>query len=268
LLPLEELDGSENMAVDEAVLRETILRGGPPTLRLYQWRRPVVTIGYGQDIDSDVNRPFCLEHDIDIVRRPTGGKAVYHEADLTYAVVAAQSWPPFTTDVVTTYRVIADCLIGGLEKIGIRAGLAERRHPSRTDPLKSCCFAVPFRNELLVHGAKICGSAQLRAHDCFLQHGSILIDFDPSMTMRVLSKNSPDEHEWIDYLNRAVTSVRRQEGRFAGEEILARCIRESFEERMEIRLRPGALTPTEESLKQELLEGKYRTERWNREGRL
>lgn len=106
LLPLEALEGRENMAVDEAVFRETVLTGGPPTLRLYQWRRPVVTIGYGQDIDRDVNRLFCRERNIDIVRRPTGGKAVYHDADLTYALVAPHSRPPFTADVVTTYRVI------------------------------------------------------------------------------------------------------------------------------------------------------------------
>lgn len=267
LLPLGALDGCENMAVDEAVFREAILTGGPPTLRLYTWRSPVVTIGYGQDIDRDVNRMFCREQNIPIVRRPTGGKAVYHDADLTYALVAPQSWPPFTADVVTTYRVIADCLIGGLEKIGITAHLAERQHSSHNEPLRSCCFAVPFRNELLVHGAKICGSAQLRAQGCFLQHGSILIDFDPSMTMRVLSKSTTDEREWIDYLDRAVTSVRQQRGAFPGEEALARCIRESFEERLGVRLQEGELTPTEGALRQALLEGKYRTERWNQEGR-
>lgn len=268
LLPLEALDGCENMAVDEAVFREAILAGGPPTLRLYTWRHPVVTIGYGQDVDRDVNRLFCRAQNIDIVRRPTGGKAVYHDTDLTYALVAHQSWAPFTADVVTTYRVIADCLIGGLEKIGIRAHLAERHHSSHKESLRSCCFAVPFRNELLVHEAKICGSAQLRAQGCFLQHGSILIDFDPSMTMQVLSTSSADEREWIDYLDRAVTSVRQQVGAFEGAEALARCIRESFEERMGVRLQEGKLTPAEGALKQTLLEGKYRAERWNREGRL
>ncbi|MDD5475735.1 MAG: lipoate--protein ligase family protein [Syntrophales bacterium] len=267
LLPFERLDGYENMAVDEAVFRESVLSGGPPTLRFYLWKRPVVTIGYGQDVVAEVNLEFCGERNIDIIRRPTGGKAVYHDAELTYSVVASQARPPFKEDIVTTYRAIAACLILGLDRLGIAAELAERGLPDVKDSLEGCCFAVPYRNELLVEGAKICGSAQARSRGHFLQHGSILIDFDALTTSRVMTHTKSDEKDRVRYLERAVTCVRKHAKREFNEETLAHVIGEGFEEEMNMKLQEEELTLNEQTLKKKLLSGKYLTQKWNLEGR-
>jgi len=262
------LGGFENMALDEALFRMTHNRGKRPTLRLFGWECPTLTIGHFQDPKREVNREFCESHGISVVRRPTGGKAVYHSTDLTYSISACQG-PPFSADILTTYEVISKCLVRGLEKVGIKAGVVEEgRRNLRAGVQGGSCFATPFRNELLVRGAKICGSAQLRSHGRFLQHGSILMDFDPVITARITVGPGGDMVQWVRLLSESVTSVNREVPMALDAEALAPFICEGFEEALGIRLESDEPTPREEAEKNRLLNEKYRNPRWNDEGRL
>jgi lipoate-protein ligase A len=266
ILPFGKAGAAENMAVDEAVFRENIRKKAPPTLRFYGWRTPALSIGYFQDYEKEVDREACRKFGVDIIRRPTGGKAVLHEQELTYAVIAGADSALFPPDILKTYRVISGCIAEGLAGVGIRAEMkAEGRH-SPDGRLRSACFSFPSRYELLVGGRKICGSAQMRSHGVFLQHGALLMAFDPLRTCAVMLPHRDMEKE-ADLLRNAVTSVGEQVGPAVGEEILCRALGEGFERVLDIRLREGSLTPEEEGLKDELITKKYGSESWNREGR-
>ncbi len=266
ILPFGKAGAVENMAVDEAVFRENIRQKALPTLRFYGWRNPALSIGYFQDYAKEVDREACRKFGVEIIRRPTGGKAVLHEQELTYAVIADADSDLFSPDILKTYRVISGCIAEGLAKVGIPAEMkADERH-SPDGTLRAACFSVPSRYELLVGGRKICGSAQMRSHGVFLQHGSLLMAFDPLRTCAVMLPHRNMDQD-ADLLRNAVTSVGEQAGPAVGEETLCRALREGFERLLGIRLREGSLTPTEEALKEELMLKKYGSEDWNREGR-
>ena len=118
--------------------------------------------------------------------RLSGGKAVFHCDEVTYSVIACDNEELFPPDILGTYKIISNCIACGLACLGIEAALAETGRNLRDTDFKACCFSMPSRNELLVSGRKICGSAQMRSGGGFLQHGSILMNFDPVQTASFL----------------------------------------------------------------------------------
>ena len=266
ILPFERAAAAENMAIDEAVFRKNIRGESPPTLRFYGWRSPALSIGYFQDYRKEVDDEACRKFGVEVVRRPTGGKAVLHERELTYAVVAGADTGLFPPDILKTYLVIGRCLAEGLAGVGIRAEMKEDGRRPPDGALQSACFSFPSRYELLVGDRKICGSAQMRSQGAFLQHGSLLTAFDPLRTCEIMLPHRRLEKE-ADRLRNAVTSVGEQAGPALDEESLRRAIREGFERTLGIRLRDGMLTPGEQALRDELVEKKYGREEWNREGK-
>ena len=266
ILPFERAAAAKNMAIDEAVFRKNIRGESPPTLRFYGWRSPALSIGYFQDYRKEVDDEACRKFGVEVVRRPTGGKAVLHERELTYAVVAGADTGLFPPDILKTYLVIGRCLAEGLAGVGIRAEMKEDGRRPPDGALPSACFSFPSRYELLVGDRKICGSAQMRSQGAFLQHGSLLTAFDPLRTCEVMLPHRRLEEE-ADRLRNAVTSVGEQAGPALDEEGLRRALREGFERTLGIRLRDGMLTPGEQALRDELVEKKYGREEWNREGK-
>ena len=266
ILPFERAAAVENMAIDEAVFRKNIRGESPPTLRFYGWRSPALSIGYFQDYRKEVDDEACRKFGVEVVRRPTGGKAVLHERELTYAVVAGTDTGLFPPDILKTYLLIGRCLAEGLAGVGIRAEMKEDGRRPPDGALPSACFSFPSRYELLVGDRKICGSAQMRSQGAFLQHGSLLTAFDPLRTCEVMLPHRRLEKE-ADRLRNAVTSVGEQAGPALDEESLRRAIREGFERTLGIRFREGMLTPGEQALRDELVEKKYGREEWNREGK-
>ena len=266
ILPFERAAAAKNMAIDEAVFRKNIRGESPPTLRFYGWRSPALSIGYFQDYRKEVDDEACRKFGVEVVRRPTGGKAVLHERELTYAVVAGADTDFFPPDILKTYLVIGRCLAEGLAGVGIRAEMKEDGRRPPDGALPSACFSFPSRYELLVGGRKICGSAQMRSQGAFLQHGSLLTAFDPLRTCEVMLPHRRLEKE-ADRLRNAVTSVGEQAGPALDEEGLRRALREGFERTLGIRFREGMLTPGEQALRDELVEKKYGREEWNREGK-
>ena len=266
ILPFERAAAAKNMAIDEAVFRKNIRGESPPTLRFYGWRSPALSIGYFQDYRKEVDDKACRKFGVEVVRRPTGGKAVLHERELTYAVVAGSDTDFFPPDILKTYLVIGRCLAEGLAGVGIRAEMKEDGRRPPDGALPSACFSFPSRYELLVGDRKICGSAQMRSQGAFLQHGSLLTAFDPLRTCEVMLPHRRLEKE-ADRLRNAVTSVGEQAGPALDEEGLRRALREGFERTLGIRFREGMLTPGEQALRDELVEKKYGREEWNREGK-
>ncbi len=266
-IPFDRFSAFENMATDEAILKVSQERRIPPTLRFYGWKEPAVSIGYFQNPRCEIQCDFCRDSGIAIVRRPTGGKAVFHDGDLTYSFVAHESNPRFSSGIMENYGTISRCIAGGLAQAGIAATLVEEGRGTVSGSPDSFCFSLPLRNELLVGGKKICGSAQLRSRSAFLQHGSILLGFDPEMTARIMWKSEENLRGDVAKLEDSVTCVTEHAEGEIGTDLLCRYIRESFEETMKVRLLEAGLTPREEVLKERFLKEKYVKSEWNMEGK-
>jgi lipoyl(octanoyl) transferase len=155
--------GEYNMAMDKALLEE-VVRGGGACLRLYRWDPPTLSLGR--------NQPNTF-YDLPTVRRPTGGQAVWHEHELTYAVVAPIA---LFGSLRKAYCEIHTRLARALHALGVGAVLAPAHPPIRPSAHPTSCFASSVGGEILVQGRKLVGSAQVRRGDAFLQHGSILLD--------------------------------------------------------------------------------------------
>jgi lipoate-protein ligase A len=189
------------MARDEARLAATE-RGAPQALRLYSWKRPTLSLGAHQSAsDSDLHA--CRRLEVDLVRRPTGGGAVLHHHEVTYAVTGRLGEAPFPRSVVAVYGVIAEALVGAMARLGVRA---EASRGASTGRAPASCFGAPSSRELIVQGRKLAGSAQLRRRGAFLQHGSILMNFDAALLGEVLpaSKEMPRPATLRELLGRPV----------------------------------------------------------------
>jgi lipoate-protein ligase A len=185
--------GAENMAADEALLRDAEEgREARPVLRLYGWSPPCLSLGYHQDPDLAADASFCRRNGIDVVRRPTGGLAVLHHDEVTYAVASPFDAEPFRgLDLNGTYSVLAGALAGGLESLGLPVLLSRRETralPTSTAP----CFQVPTANEILVHGRKVVGSAQRRGRRAFLQHGAVPLSLDYDLLLSATGRAGAD----------------------------------------------------------------------------
>ena len=153
------------MRIDESLLDE-VVQSGRAFLRLYRWDPPTLSIGRNQPLAEVASR------DVPVVRRPTGGQAVWHEHEVTYAVAAPIA---MFGSLRGAYREIHARLARALRSLGIDAMLAAA--PAvRPSGRPAACFAMPAGGEILVQGRKLVGSAQVRRGEAFLQHGSILLD--------------------------------------------------------------------------------------------
>lgn len=168
------------MALDETLL-EAAAAGAPPTLRLYAWTGPWLSLGYAQPFEATAARE-CRDAGVSVVRRITGGRAVLHGRDLTYAVTAHESELP--PGLEASYRVVSDALIAALAALGVEAERAARGPAIAPDGAFDC-FASAAHDEIAVAGRKLAGSAQRRAGGAVLQHGSIRIAEDPPDAARV-----------------------------------------------------------------------------------
>src|SRR5262245_62904771 len=170
-------DGSWNMAADELLLDEA--RGGRTALRLYRWSVPTWSLGRLQPWTGAVDPGFCRAHGVEIVRRPTGGRGVLHQEELTYAVAAPVRSGPFSGRAAAGRALIASCLARAVGSLGgavaVSGAAVERRSATPH------CFAGADEGELVTERGKLIGSAQRRLREAFLQHGSIPIRRDEGL---------------------------------------------------------------------------------------
>jgi lipoate-protein ligase A len=173
-------DGPTNMAADHAMVRG--LGGGEAFLRLYRWDPPTLSLGRNEPGLGRYDPEKARERGIGIVRRPTGGRAVLHGREVTYAVAA-----PIRAfgGLREAYRVINRALLNGLARLGVGVILAGEGDPPATREGRrldrGSCFLDPAPGEIVAEGRKLAGSAQVRIGDALLQHGSILLEDDQGL---------------------------------------------------------------------------------------
>ncbi len=229
-------DGAWNMAVDRAVL---IARGEdtvPPTLRLYSWRVPTVTLGRFQDV-SDVDMRFCREHGFDVVRRPTGGRGVLHDDEVTYSVVASVA-DGVPRGVSASYRVLCGALAEAYGRLGVPAGLTER---PRGEKAAGACYLHATHADLSLGAAKLSGSAQVWDHDVLLQHGSFVRSRDTAAESAVFMLGEDGSAR----LGVETATLEAAPGGAPSVEVITRAVCEAFENCLGIGLAPGSLTDAE-----------------------
>lgn len=184
-------DAAQTMAVDCAILEEAIAEvTTTPIVRFYEWADPSLSFGANRSLSEEVIRR-CERSGVQVVRRPTGGGAVFHHNDLTYSVVA-----PCTHGVLGTYQWVAGGLIQGFAHLGLRACVSS--HVGRATAM--ACFAQPTGADLEIGGRKICGSAQVRRGGWFLQHGSIPITDVRAITAGLLGLRGADDSTFMNEL--------------------------------------------------------------------
>ena len=171
------MDGVRNMAIDARLLDEVDGSESPRTVvRFYTWRNPTISLGRNQQIAKAVDEDYCRASGIDVVHRPTGGRAVLHDDELTYAVVSNDT-ARFGDTIYGNYKRVSEALCLGYNRLGVPAVLAPdtRKALPLADDADPPCFLSTSRYELMVDGRKIAGSAQRRVRRSFLQHGSMPI---------------------------------------------------------------------------------------------
>ncbi len=260
--------GAENMAVDEAILLAHAAGEAPPTLRFYRWDPPAVSVGYFQDYATDVDPAVCREEGVDIVRRPTGGRAVLHDKEVTYSVVVSTDRLPGA--VVETYRLIAEGLVRGLRDLGLEADLAperggrggagDRAEGGVAGVPDGACFEAPSSYEILAGGRKVVGSAQVRRDGVILQHGSIPLELDSALLARTLGLG-PRAAARIAAKAAGLGDVRPGGVPIYAE--VCRAVTRGIGESLEVEFAPGGLTPGETATAERLVREKYGRETWN-----
>ena len=242
ILPWTEQEGALQMGTDEA-MATAVGRGlVPPTLRFYGWKPSCVSIGYFQSLEREVDETRARDLGVDVVRRYTGGGAVFHEHEITYSLAAPVS--RFPGDVLTSYRQILRGLIVALEQIGIQAGFSGL-------------------NDLTVGGRKISGSAQTRRTGILLQHGTLLLRVDPPRMFSLLQV--PDEKirdKMIQAVSERVTSMEQVLGLIPPRDQMLAALSRGFSQALGIDLEEGSLCPEEHAQARELMATKYGSPSW------
>ncbi len=241
LLVTEPAPGAWNMAVDEAVARAVDSGESPPTLRFFRWQPPCLSLGFNQPY-TVADAGFCRLHGVDITRRPTGGRAVLHHHELTYSVAVPLGLAPLPRDLQGSYRLVCQGLVSGLRGLGVLAELSPAPsgliHPKSAAP----CFIQPAGGEIVVGGRKLVGSAMRRLGKVILQHGSLLLGWDPFLQAGALGLASDTS------LRTAVVTVGELLGEVPPWEVMVEHLVAGFSRTLEAELVPGALSPEEREL--------------------
>jgi len=252
----EPADGATNMAIDEALWRGRQAGAGLPTLRFFAWAPPTVSLGYGQAVGDDVDVVACRRLGVGLVRRPTGGSAIYHdgpERELTYSVAATAGDLGIGVDLLETYRWVGAALVRGLNALGARAAMVPVGPGDAPPP--AFCFARTGVCEIEVAGKKLVGSAQRRGRAAsFLQHGAVLLGVD-APRLRRLFPTTADPLASLTTLEEAL-------GRRPAFDEVADALASAFETEHGLALCPGALSEAERARVERLVADRYATEAW------
>ncbi len=251
---ISPLGGAVNMAIDVALL-ESVKTGGAPVLRLYRWSPACLSFGRNQPARGRYDAAAAAERGIDLVRRPTGGQAVLHDDELTYAVIApvAAIGKPRAA-----YAAINEALVVGLRRLGVEAKMAGPElaagagvpdGPGSDGPdWDAACFRWPERGEVVVGGAKLVGSAQRMESRTILQHGSILVGGSQAPAEELLIARGSESGR-AAYAGGGPgagwTTLEGELGERPGMDVLAEAVRAGFAEVLGATMEPSSLSPDE-----------------------
>jgi lipoate-protein ligase A len=255
-------DGAWNMATDEAILHAVADRVSPPTLRLYAWQPACLSLGYAQPI-TDVDQRRLAERGWDLVRRPTGGRAILHHAELTYAVIAPETHPLMQGGVLESYRRISQALLSALQQLAVPVEVKGSEATPEADRINPICFEVPSAYEITVQGRKILGSAQVRRRKTVLQHGSLPLSGGIDRICDVLHYQDENLRELARRkVQRKAATLEDLLGRDIPWVQAADAILHGFETALDLDLHKGDLTQKEETVIEKLLEDRYQNPVW------
>ena len=260
--------GAWNMAVDESILEHIGRRASQPTLRLYAWTPACLSLGHAQAYaDADLDR--LKGHGWEIVRRPTGGRAILHTDELTYSVIGSIDEPRLAGSVLESYNRLACALLQAVRSFGLDA----RSNPLRVDTAVSgvpmqdspnpVCFEVPSAYEITVGGKKLIGSAQARRKDGVLQHGTLPLSGDLVRITEALV--FPDDAARLDAGHRLLaraTTVESALGHLISWDDAARAFVCAFESELDLHFETGNMLVSEEQRADELVDKKYNHPDW------
>ena len=255
--------GAWNMAVDEAILESAGSGEVEPTLRLYAWDPPCLSLGYAQPIE-DVDRHLLDRNEWQIVRRPTGGRAILHTDELTYAVMGPASEPRLAGSVLESYQRLSKALLAALQSLGITAQAITKDNSTTTNSNSNpVCFEAPSHYEITFHGKKLIGSAQARRKEGILQHGSLPLHGD--LTRIIQTLHYPDQDARKTAADRLFDRAITVEGALNHKiswEIAAYAFSEAFQSTLNLKFTLQDLSGLEKARAEELVFVKYANPTW------
>ncbi|MGY4690260.1 lipoate--protein ligase family protein [Salibacterium sp. K-3] len=257
-----------NMAMDEMLLQWHSEGNIPPVVRFYGWNPATLSIGYFQKVHKDINLEAVQQHGLGFVRRPTGGRGVLHDKELTYSVIVSEDHPEMPATVTEAYRVISEGILEGFRNLGLSADFSIPRTKEEEEALKhprsAVCFDAPSWYELVVEGRKIAGSAQTRQKGVILQHGSILLDLDEDKLFDLFQYPSERVRERMQKgFKKKAAAINELTDAPITMESVSKAFHEGFAEGLNVNWKPYILSTEEDAAVRKLAEEKYDTEAWN-----
>jgi lipoyl(octanoyl) transferase len=252
--------GAYNMAVDEAIMLAVSDGKALPTLRLYDWEPLCLSLGYGQRLrDADLDRIDTAGWQI--VRRPTGGKAILHGNELTYSVSIPREHELAQGDVVESYRRISEALMTALTYLGLSP--ASEMQAKGNQGLGPVCFEVPSHYEITAGGKKLIGSAQVRRKDAILQHGTLPLSGDIALICDALAY--PDEgsrEEAKQLVRERATTLETVLGETIAWGTAAETLLRGFADTFGLQFEETGLSAEEITVAHELVQQRYANAEW------
>jgi lipoate-protein ligase A len=251
--------GATNMAVDEAILSAMLEGASPPTLRFYAWSPPCLSLGRNQPL-ADADLAACRAMGVDVVRRPTGGRAILHTDELTYSLTLLQADSRAAGDVVEGYRRLSEGLLAGLHLLEVGAAQAVGRKPAAdAGPV---CFESPSNYEITVAGRKLIGSAQWRSRGGVLQHGSLPLQGDLARIVDCLALSDAQREVQRPHIRGRAITLEEAKGQTVPFAQVARALAEGFARALNLTLFPGELSAQERALAADLRRRRYAAPDW------
>lgn len=250
LLKPETHDAAMNMAIDEAILRARIASKVPNTIRFYCWKPSAVSIGRFQDVYEEVSLDNCEKLGVEVVRRITGGGAVYHdsEGEITYSVIVKRK-SLGAEDVTAAYDKICGGLTKALELLRVKADFSPGDY-------KNC-------PNIAINGKKISGSAQSFKQGVILQHGTLLMSVDLEKMFTFLRVPwAKTRVELINVAKRRITSLENETGSEATVQQAYSSLVQGFQKALDVKLSEGTLTKEECETARILSREKFASKDW------
>lgn len=259
---------SYNMALDEALLdwhSEGLI---PPVVRFYEWNPATLSIGYFQSVEKEIDMEAVEHLGLGFVRRPTGGRGVLHEHELTYSVIVSESYPDMPATVTEAYRVISEGLLLGFQNLGLEAYFSIPDTVEKKQDLKkpktAVCFDTPSWYELVVEGKKVAGSAQTRQKGVILQHGAILLDLDEEKLIQTFKFSSDEVRKRVkNSLSQKAVAINKLIQKPVTVDECKVAFRKGFEDALHIDLVEFTLTEEQENYVKVLENRRYANDEWN-----
>jgi len=255
--------GAWNMALDEAILDQVEAGFSKPTLRLYAWNPACLSLGYAQSFE-DVDLPALSSFGWDLVRRPTGGRAILHTDEITFSIIGLSKEPRLAGSIIESYQRLAQALLHALAILNVPA-VAKESAETASKQANPVCFEVPSHYEITFDGKKLLGSAQARRRGGVLQHGSLPLFGDLTRITKVL--------KFKDEISRQAAADRLLVRAATVESIIyeqiswnqaADALTQGFKEKLNLSFVEEPPTPAENDLAEKWTAEKYGRESWTR----